>query len=472
MIIRRNTKTFKTIVEIVTACEGRDDRAKLIRLYITKAGHSIADRISVEGIEEETDVFYDLTFAAVVANLSSANHQLHVSDDVPGIYYFHSTSNKVWDENPFEFDERITKEFSALPELPVTRKKEKPIKPPPQPKRAARPEKKEPEKKGRAKAEKEKTIKPQKQTVKQPAYKLKHKIEFTNLDDVILRKSGATKRDILDYYNGVAGYILPFLEDRPQLIRLRSGRNKVEEYRYREALGQEITEGLPDWLPAAPIAGSKLKQKALLCNTKDHLLYYVENGCIDFYAEQATLKSRGRPDHCIIGITSPNDDPEKVAEVAQTANQILTALQLTSFVKTDGASGLHIYIPLDAKSAIDEAKTLAEIICKLIVLKMPEQVAIKNSEDESYRKVSLDFSSNEEQEVTIAPYSLVPDSETIAVPLFWEEVSKNLRVEKFTPGAVLERLGEVGDPFASFFKKPVNAAKVAEQLDRNYSFLF
>ncbi len=246
----------------------------------------------------------------------------------------------------------------------------------------------------------------------------------------------------------------------------------MEEYRYREALEQEVTEGLPDWLPTASMKGSKLKQKTLLCNTKEDLLYYVENGCIDFYTEQATLKSHERADHCIIRIASPDDNLDKVVDVAQTANRILTALHIVSFVKTDGASGLHIYIPLDAKSAIAEGKALAEVVCKLIALKVPEQVALKNSENESYRKVSLDFSSNEEQEVTIAPYSLVPDSETIAVPLFWEEVTKSLRVERFKPDAVLERLSEVGDPFASFFKRSVNAAKVAEQLDRNYSFLF
>jgi|GEM_PF-1717972 len=480
MIIRRNTKAFKTISEIVTACEERADRAKLIRLYITRAGHSIGDRISVEGIEEETDVFYDLTFAAVVANLSSANHQLHVSDEVPGIYFFHSTTNKVWDENPFEFDERVVKEFGSLPELPVTRKKEKPIKPPPQTKRVVKPEKKEKAsgetkktigKKERTGVKKE-TVKPQKQSVKQPAYKLKKKIQFTNLDDVIFKRSGATKRDLLDYYHAIADYILPFLKDRPQLIRIRAGRSKTEEYRYREALVQGVVGEVPTWIPSAPATGGKLKQEVLLCNTKEQLLYYVEQGCVDFYGETATLKSHGRPDLCVIRIESGDDSFGKVVDVAQMANYILNALQLPSFVMSDGASVLHVYIPLDAKSDFDVSRELAEFICKLIVLKMPEQVVLKGSDDQTYRKVTLDCSLNGEQEVVIAPYSLTTDSETVAVPLFWEEVTKGLRMERFKADAVLERLKDTGDPFAGIFNKQVNARKVAGELEKRYSFLF
>ena len=128
MLIRKNTKTFKTILEIISVCQGRADREKLIRLYITRAGHSINDRISVEGIQGDAALFYEMNYQSVLNNLQSSSHQLHISDEIPGIYFFHSSSNKVWDETPFEFDEAIKKEFSSLPELPIVRKKEKPEK--------------------------------------------------------------------------------------------------------------------------------------------------------------------------------------------------------------------------------------------------------------------------------------------------------------------------------------------------------
>src|SRR5688572_21446208 len=121
MQIRRNTKQFKTILAIVMECQSREDRRELVRIYITKAGHTISERINVEGIEGEAGVFYDMNYMVLLNNLNSPGHQLHLSDDTPGIYYFHNNLNKTWEEAPFEFDDAIKQEFASLPELPVTR---------------------------------------------------------------------------------------------------------------------------------------------------------------------------------------------------------------------------------------------------------------------------------------------------------------------------------------------------------------
>ena len=119
MLLRKNTKAFKTILEIIRACRDRPDREALIRLYITRAGDTVKERISVEGIQGEAALFYEMGYQAVLGNLMSSNHQLHHSDELPGLYFFHSSSNKVWDETPFEFDEAVKKEFASLPELPA-----------------------------------------------------------------------------------------------------------------------------------------------------------------------------------------------------------------------------------------------------------------------------------------------------------------------------------------------------------------
>src|SRR5688572_3952366 len=178
MQIRRNTKAFKAILEIITRCQDRPDRQNLIRLYITKAGHSIHDRINVEGIEDKAGFFYDMNYEAVLVSLTSADQQLHQSDEVPGIYFFHSSSNKEWDKTPFEFDVSIKEEFDSLPELPVLRKKEKAEKyvfPTREVKTESKPAKKE-------KVKAKKVTKSIVEGPRQPDYKLKHKIHFTNLE--------------------------------------------------------------------------------------------------------------------------------------------------------------------------------------------------------------------------------------------------------------------------------------------------
>jgi hypothetical protein len=69
MIIRKNTKAFKTILEIFMSCQVRPDRVNLIRLFISKAGTTVADPISIEGINGKADVFYDLNYQAVLNSL-------------------------------------------------------------------------------------------------------------------------------------------------------------------------------------------------------------------------------------------------------------------------------------------------------------------------------------------------------------------------------------------------------------------
>jgi bifunctional non-homologous end joining protein LigD len=219
----------------VTACQTRSDREKLIRLYITKAGHTIEDRINIEGIQGDAAVFYELNYHTVLTYLSSSNHQLHYSDDIPGIYFFRGASNKVWDEAPFEFDEAVKKEFASLPDLPLVRKKgkaEKFVLPISNTRTEAKGKKD-------SKDKKEKTLpaKPAKishDEPRQPNYKLKRKIQFTDLDKVLFRQPQMSKGDVLDYYNKVADYLLPYLKDRFLSARLRTergGRNEDMEGR-------------------------------------------------------------------------------------------------------------------------------------------------------------------------------------------------------------------------------------------------
>jgi bifunctional non-homologous end joining protein LigD len=148
-------------------------------------------------------------------------------------------------------------------------------------------------------------------------------------------------------------------------------------------------------------------------------------------------------------------------------------LQLPSFVKTDGQSRLHIYVPLDSKSKFETSKAVAEYICKLIRIKVPNLVSLEGSDDHSYRKVSLNFQVNEEGKRVVAPYSLVPgESATVATPLLWEEVKEDLQLEHFNHETIFKRLKQLGDPFETFFKKKTNADTLLERMDANYSFLF
>jgi bifunctional non-homologous end joining protein LigD len=468
MLIRKNTKTFKTILEIVTACKDRPDREKLIRLYITKAGNSIADRISVEGIQGDSALFYDLNYHSVLSNLESSERQLHQSDEIPGIYFFHSTSNKVWDETPFEFDEAIKKEFASLSDLPVVRKKsktEKYVFPDPKVKPEPKARKSEMAPTRKEKAVAKKSPKAVDKGPRQPDYKLKRKIAFTDLDKVIFRNPQVTKKDVLDYYNKIAEYILPYLKDRPLSIHSSKG-SRTAGFKTSSDFPEHVQ--LPDWLQTA--AAKKGQESMLLCNDKSHLLFYVEMGGVQFDCAHSRTKSLATPDYIVVKLECDSEF-KKIIEGTLGAKEILSGLHLPSFVKTDGQSGLHIYIPLDSKSKFEASKAAAEYICKLLRLKIPDLVSLHGSDDHSYGKVTLHYMLNQEGESLIAPYSLVAgESPTVATPLLWEEVKEGLQLEDFHYETIFKRLKQ--DPFENLIKKKVNAEGLVQKMEENYGFLF
>jgi bifunctional non-homologous end joining protein LigD len=473
MQIRRNTKPFKTLLEILETCRDRPDRKNLVRLYITKAGNPIANRIHVEGIADEAGVFYDMSYNAVVGNMRSSNHQLYQSDEIPGIYFFRSNLSKEWDETPFEFDPKVVKEFSTLPELPTVREKEKPtafdINADIQ-KSKTQVVKKEAVKKENLRKEEAGTSKAPMfvdKGPKQPDYKLDQKIQFTNLDRIVFRQPQLNKKEVLDYYNKIADYMLPYLKDRPHSVRLQADNGPNPSFRNLKVLPRKLGQQIPEWTQDANVSGSNM----FLTNDKEHLLVCVELEAVEFDSCLSRLRYLALPDYAVIHIDSGSEF-FKAIDVALVAKSILDGLKLPSFVKTDGLSGLHIYLPLDSRSEFEAAKDLTEFICKLIRLKVPDLVTIKGIDDYGYGKVTLDGLVNEEGEGVVAPYSLVAGgAATAATPLAWDEVVEGLRVEEFNHETIFARLKKEGDPFEELFKKKINADEELGRMKEHYSFL-
>jgi len=463
MQIRRNTKAFKTILEIVATCQGKADRRDLIRLYVTKAGHNIQQRISVEAIQGDVEFFYDLNYQAVLNNLKSSTHQLHQSDDIPGIYFFHSTISKDWDETPFEFDPRVAKEFSSLPELPVTRAKgkvEEFVSPIPAPA----------EKKEKPSAPKKTGVAPAVMVVskgpEQPDYDLKHDIHFTDLERIVFRQAALSKRHVLDYYDKMAGYILPYLKDRPHLVRQQVESGPSVMRAELKSLPKRPSQEIPGWVHSTSVDETEM----FLCNDKEHLMLYAELGCVEFDPCHSRKKTIDTPDYIVIGIDS--SDFSKVVDAAHALNDVLNGLHLPSHVKTDGVSGLHIYIPLDSKNDFETALNVAEYICKLVRLKLPDLIVLKGSGENDYGKVVLDPLNNKLGSGVVAPYSFVAEGAAIvATPILWEEVTDSLRIDDFNHKTIFERLKRDGDPFEDLFRKKIDAAALLERLEENYSFL-
>ncbi len=464
MQIRRNTKAFKTILEIFSECQSKADRQSLIRLYITRAGHSIQEKISVQGTKGEAEFFYDFSYQAVLNNLKSSTHQLYQSDETPGVYFFRNNLRMDWDETPFEFDPTVTEVFAHLPELPTTRKKEKSDEfVMPDVTKKPEPVKKEKPTKTPAKAVMFVDHGPP-----PPDFKLKHQVTWTELDKVVYRQSKLNKRDVLNFYDQISSYLLPQLKDRPLMLRKQPESGPAQQVKNIDELPKKLLRDIPTWVQQTKDVDGNHQ---FMCNDREHLLLYVELECVQFDHSLSRKTSLEKPDFLVIGIEAASNF-ERLIETAHTAYEILQGLKLPSLLKTDGKSGLHVYIPLNGASTFETSEQMAMFLCKLIRLKVPSQVAIKGTADANYGKVILDPSLNSSSIAIVAPYSLLAgNSPTVATPLDWTELDRVFSPDDFHHQSIFDRLKSNGDLFEKLTKKKVDATEQLKLLHTHYSFL-
>src|SRR5690606_22602310 len=121
--------------------------------------------------------------------------------------------------------------------------------------------------------------------------------------------------------------------------------------------------------------------------------------------------------------------------------------------KTSGATGLHIYIPLNARYKFETSRAVAQFIAQRAHELVPRTTSLERSPSKRQKKVYLDYLQNTRGQTLAAPYSARPRPHaTVSTPLDWKEVNDDLDPAQFTIRTVPERVGEKGDLWENFGK--------------------
>jgi bifunctional non-homologous end joining protein LigD len=140
---------------------------------------------------------------------------------------------------------------------------------------------------------------------------------------------------------------------------------------------------------------------------------------------------------------------------------------VTSYPKTSGSTGIHIYIPFGAKYTYDQSKEFARIIATLVQRELPDYTSIERIVKARKGKMYIDFLQNRAQATVAAPYSLRPKlGATVSMPLHWDEVKKGLKMSDFTIFNALERIKSAGDIFKPVLGKGINLEKVIKTYNK------
>ena len=290
----------------------------------------------------------------------------------------------------------------------------------------------------------------------------KQNLILTNLNKIYFIGDMISKGELIHYYSEVSNYILPYLKDRPQsLNRFPNGIESTNFYQKDINLDKS-----PKWLKTEKVySDSNDKQiDYLICNDKETLIYMVNLGCIDFNPWNSTIKNLENPDWMVIDIDPDDDNFEEVIKTALMVREVLDNLEVESYCKTSGATGMHVYVPLGGKYNYESVKIFAQIIAREIQSKLPETTTLERSIKKRNHKIYIDYLQNRKGQTIAAPYSVRPHAgATVSTPLEWSEVQLKMRPSDFTIKNALKRFERKGDLWKPVLGPGIDIIKVIEK---------
>jgi bifunctional non-homologous end joining protein LigD len=278
-------------------------------------------------------------------------------------------------------------------------------------------------------------------------------LKFTNLSKIYYPDDGVTKRDVLNYYDGVAGLILPHLKDRP--LSLKRYPNGIKQEFFFQ---KNVREAFAPWLRTELIDSehNHAPIKYVFAEDRASLLYLVNLGCIDHNPWMSRSQHLEEPDFVLIDL-DPHDCPfDMIVDAAMLVKEVLDKVGMTGYPKTTGGDGMHIYIPIEPVYSYEEARIFAELISRLLVHENPKLFTTQRSVSKREKnRVYFDYLQIGKSKTIAAPYVLrAYDGAPVATPLAWDEVRHGLHPSQFNITNALGRFREKGDLFAGVLNKP------------------
>ena len=287
-------------------------------------------------------------------------------------------------------------------------------------------------------------------------------LKLTNLNKLYWPKEKITKANMINYYYRISDYIMPYMKDRPQSLN-RFPDGVTGENFYHKNMGGKVDKWLKTFKRFSESNGEP--KDFLICTNKASLIYMANLGCIEMNPWHSRIQTPNYPDWSVIDLDPGEIAFSKVIETAQVVKKILDSLNIPSFPKTSGSTGIHIYIPLGAKYNYEQSKQLAELIANMVHEELPVFTSLVRNPEKRKDKIYIDYLQNRPIQTICAPYSVRPKPmATVSAPLHWTEVKKGLTIQKFNIKNILERLHSEGDLFADVLGHGIDLNKTLKGL--------
>ena len=285
-------------------------------------------------------------------------------------------------------------------------------------------------------------------------------IELTSLDRVYWPQEGFTKADLLRYYFQISKYILPYLKDRPLILkRYPTGINGISFH-------QHDVDTAPEFVETASLevedGGAHAVDYAVGGNLQTHL-YLANLGAIERHPWSSRIGNLDCPDWFVFDL-DPGEkvDFDQVCEVALISRAVIENYGLESYAKTSGSRGIHVYVPVKPIYEYELIADLAAKIAKEIANQSGSSATVERSKNSrKSNQIYVDHLQNAYGKSVVAPYSVRPKpGATVSAPIKWIEIEKrSFDISSFSIKNMADRVAKHGDLFRPILKKTQSLEK-------------
>ena len=285
------------------------------------------------------------------------------------------------------------------------------------------------------------------------------RFKITHPDRIVYKKTKTKKIEVIEYYRAIAPLMMPFVEDRP-ISLLRCQENTSSECFFQKHSDEKSLSHII----SKPVHYQDKEDFAINIQSQSQLIEVIQSGAIEIHAWNARFSHITTPDQIVFDL-----DPEskklwdKVVDTAKIIRKNLEKLELKSFLKVTGGKGLHIHVPLSPKQEWDEIKSFTKSLMEVLNQEAPQDYTVNLLKKQRHGKIFLDYLRNGYGATAVVPYSLRARVQpTVALPISWTELKKNLHPDQFTYPSVLKLIEKREDPWIDYWDH-VQTIKILEK---------
>ncbi len=268
-------------------------------------------------------------------------------------------------------------------------------------------------------------------------------VPLTNLDQPLFDGAGATKRDLVDYLDAVADRLVPALTDRPLSV--------IRVHRGQEAFMQKnVPSYAPDWIRTVSYWAETSKREVAyaLCNDRRTLLWFANQRAVEYHPTLVRIDNGDHVTHLVLDLDPPEGAGFAASvRAAHVVRATLDDVGLSAAVKTSGAKGIHVFVPVASGTTVADAAAATRALAERVARLDPAVATTAFMKEDRENKVFIDATRAGGATVAAVYSPRVRAGTPVSFPVAWDDLT-SVSPADFTIHSALDQLAG-DDPWAN-----------------------